>query len=179
MTETDQENLKTLISRARKGSAEAFGELYGAYSDDMYKFALWYLKNSHDAEDAVQDCALYAYKNIAFVKKPDSFRSWLFRILANKCADITRERKKRADLDVGDIEQAFFDDYEDGSVTRLLGRLEEDDRRIVTLAVLGEFNSREISKITGLKDSTVRSKLSRSLKKLREMIQTDEEKDHE
>ncbi len=167
----NNDRIKQCVHNAVRGDASAFGELYEEYAAGMYKFALWYLKNPHDAEDAVQSCALKAYRNIACVKKPESFRSWLFQILANACKDMIRNRA-REDLTVDEIDSPVFDSYEDGTVTRLLSNLSEEERRIVTLSVLGEFNSREISRMLGVNENTVRSKLSRSLKKLRELCET-------
>lgn len=167
----DNDSLKTCLHRARRGDASAFGEIYEQYAAGLYRFALWYVKNPYDAEDAVQSCALNAYRNIASVKKAESFHAWIYKILANACRDILRDRQKRNDAPLEDADSAVFDRYEDDSVTRLLSALNEDDRKIVTLSVLGEFNSREISKMLGMNDSTVRTKLSRALKKLREQYE--------
>lgn len=163
----------TLIHSARRGDVSAFGSLYEQHATGMYKFALWYLKDPDDAEDAVQNCVLSAFRNIASVKKPESFRSWLFQILANACKDILRDKQKRGDLSIEEADAPVFDDYEDGSFTRMLSALNDEERRIVTLSVLGGFNSREISRLMKINENTVRSKLSRSLKKIRDRYEND------
>ncbi len=168
----DKKDLMLLIHSARKGDVSAFGSLYEEYSSGLYKFAFWYLKNPDDAEDAVQNCVLNAFQKIGSVRKPEAFRSWFFQILANACRDILRDKQKRGNLSLEDADAPVFDNYEDGSFTRMLSALNDEDRRIVTLSVVGEFNSREISRLMGINENTVRSKLSRSLKKIREQYQT-------
>ena len=164
----DKERLNICVKNAKKGDASAFGELYEAFAEELYRFALWYLRDPDDAQDAVQTCALNAYRNIAAVRTAESFRPWLFRILANACADLFRSKRKQVVIPLEEVQTPSWDDYQDGSVLRLLDRLDETDRQIVTLAVLGDWNSTEIAHLLGGKPATVRSRLSRSLKKLRD-----------
>ncbi len=171
--------MKTLVNLARKGDASAFGALYESYAQGMYQFALWYLKNTDDAQDAVQNCALQAYRGLNSLRDPLSFRPWIFKILANACRDLLREKKRHDASPLEDVEISVFDSYEDGSVTRLLACLDDEARRIVTLSVLGDFNSREISRMTGINENTVRSKLSRSLQKLRGLIENGDRENKE
>ena len=167
--------MKDLIKDAKKGDAAAFGRLYAELSHELYRFALYYLRRDQDAEDAVQDAALAAYKNIRNLQKPESFRSWFFKILSNECKkylirraahpeDPTDEFPTLADASGNDHALRF-------ELAELMNALPDDDRQIVLLSVLEGYSSKEIAAITGMKANTVRSRLSRSLHKLREELE--------
>ena len=64
---------------------ERFMELYETVYRDMYRLAYYYMGNGEDAEDAVQDAALSACEHFGALKKEESFRPWIFRILVNRC----------------------------------------------------------------------------------------------
>ena len=171
----NEEILKKLIIDAKKGDAEAFGKLYSEYARDLYRFALYYLRNDADAEDAVQDAALTAYRSIRSLRKHEAFRSWFFKILSNECK---KRLNKKAALKTVTVEDpaVLADSVDEGANTipdlvGLLDSLSETDREIVTLSVISGFNSSEIAAVTGMKAVTVRSRLSRSLHKLREEIE--------
>ena len=68
--------LENFIKRAKKGDAHAFGIVCGGLSQDAYRFALFYMKNPHDAEDAVQDACLKAWQKLPDLKKTEAFRTW-------------------------------------------------------------------------------------------------------
>lgn len=168
----NDELIKKLIIEAKKGDAQAFGQLYSEYSRDLYRFALYYLKNEYDAEDAVQDAALAAFRNIRSLKKNEAFKSWFFKILSNECKKhIQKKNARREELTddgsvLADSSDAQTESF--GEIFGLLDLLPEKDREIVTLSVINGCNSKEISEITGMKAVTVRSRLSRALHKLRE-----------
>lgn len=75
----------SLIERARRRDTAAFGELYGQVYTDLYRYALYRLGTREEAEDAVQETALEAFKGIGRLQKPDAFRSWIFTILNARC----------------------------------------------------------------------------------------------
>ena len=85
-----------LIRRAKRGDPKAFSMLYSRNYTDMYRFALYMLGSSHDAEDAVSDTVISAYEGIARLRKDESFRSWIFTILSNRCLKILRGRSRDA-----------------------------------------------------------------------------------
>ena len=67
-----------LVGQAKKGDAHAFARLYQRYYQDLYRFALCYIRNAHAAEDAVMTSVLKAYEKIGELRKNDAFKSWLF-----------------------------------------------------------------------------------------------------
>ena len=75
------------IRRAKRGDTKAFSVLYSRNYTDMYRFALYMLGSPHDAEDAVSDTVISAYEGITRLRKDESFRSWIFTILSNRCLE--------------------------------------------------------------------------------------------
>ncbi len=164
-------NEKELVSMAKNGDINAFCTLYGKYKNKLYSYAYYRLANREDAEDAVQNCVLTAFEQIGRLRKEEAFSAWIFRILSCACASAIREQIRRRNSD--SIENAeilpFSEDNteERRELRRALNVLSEDERNIVLLAVVGGFKSREIAKISGLTAGGVRSKLSRSLAKMK------------
>ena len=163
-----------LINEAIAGSKEAFCSLYGEYKDRLYRYALYRLGDPTEAEDAVSDCVLAAWKSIGSLRSGKAFGSWIFRILSNCCASRikemigTRENLERLyDAGTGSISAPPSLSME---LAEALAQLGDDDRDIVLLSVIGGLNSTEIASLTDLAPGSVRSKLSRSLAKMREFL---------
>ena len=163
-----------LINEAISGSKEAFCKLYGNYKDRLYRYALYRLGDPTEAEDAVSDCVLAAWQGIGSLRSGSAFSSWIFRILSNCCASRikemigTRENLERIyDSCTGNTSVPPSLSVE---LTEALSQLREEERDIVLLSIVGGLNSTEISALTGLAAGSVRSKLSRSLTKMREFL---------
>jgi RNA polymerase sigma-70 factor (ECF subfamily) len=159
--------------QAKAGDAEAFGLLYESHARDMYRYALYALGSESMAQDAVQDAAMAALRSIGSLRNPDSFRPWLFRILANKCKRALRAKYQG----VESLEEQFYEAAaEDAPLGRALelrqaiAALPAAEREIVLLSVLEGYDSQEIARTMGIPAGTVRSKLSRALAKLRKEI---------
>lgn len=164
-----------LLECAKTGNAEAFGELYELYAKELYKYALKYLGNHEDAEDAVLEATLKVFKSICNVRNAASFKAYYFKAVSNSARTIlSRDRHNNADIDEKqDLPSA--DNTEQMAIDRCtldsaLAQLNEDEREIVLLSAVSGFNSKEISQITGFGRSAIRSKLSRSLAKLRRLM---------
>lgn len=83
-----------LVALARDGDPEAFGRLAERYHRDCLRFARWMLGDTHQAEDAVQDTMLRAFRALPRYQEQTQFRAWLFQILANRCRSL-RHRWRR------------------------------------------------------------------------------------
>ena len=150
--------------------AHTFAQMYETVYIDLYRFALCMMKNKQEAEDAVSEAVLKAYENMGKLRDKEAFRSWIFTITANTCKRRLRKEAKRndefidenrlststAEVDYGlalDVRKAFF-------------ILSEEEQEIIGLSVFGGYNSKEIGKMLGIKDNTVRSKKTRALEKM-------------
>ena len=72
------------IKKAKSGDAEAFADLYRSIYADLYRFALYTLKNPTDAEDAVSETVMDAFTSIHKLRSVASFKTWIFQILSIK-----------------------------------------------------------------------------------------------
>ena len=163
-----------MIRRAQKGDKEAFIKLIVKYTQDMYKVAKSRLNSEEDIGDAIQETILSAYKNICVLKNTSYFKTWLIRILINKCNDIITNNKKVVYVEEyyeGSINNEILEDednFENNIAFReILKNLSESYRTVVVLYYVNGFNTREISEILNEKEGTIKSRLSRAREKLK------------
>lgn len=190
-------NERQLIELAKNGNADAFCKLYDAYRQRLYRYAFYRLGNGPDAEDAVSECVLSAWRQIGSLREPDAFTAWIFRILSGCCGRLIQQqiqRRQQASLDgpatgpdaadasspgtdtgsrsaEAEAAQALTADEADPdtwlTLQTALGELSDTERNIVLFSAVGGLKSHEIAELTGMTAGSVRSSLSRSLKKLR------------
>ena len=142
--------------------------------DRFYRVAYSYTRHQEDALDAVQSAvckALEAHENI---KNADAIRTWFYKILINECLTVLKKRGKVVlTADTVAQEEAYYEKgYEQGGdIEQELEKLEMDIQVIIKLRFFEEMSLKEISGITGFKLNTVKTKLYRGLKLLKENIQ--------
>lgn len=165
-----EKELKGLIRRARQKDPDAFTELIELHKHSMYKMARSILSSDEDARDAIQDTILTCWEKMGMLRDEAFFKTWITRILINKCYDILRAGKRITYVeelpDVPAKEEPCEAEWQD-----VLGFLEKDYRVAVTLYYAQGFRTREIAKILGIKEATVRIRLSRARKRLKEYYQ--------
>ena len=163
-----------LINEAIAGSKEAFCSLYGEYKDRLYRYALYRLGDPTDAEDAVSDCVLAAWQSIGSLRSGKAFGSWIFRILSNCCASRIKEligaRENLERIYNAGPDNITVPPSLSTELAEALAQLSDDERDIVLLSIIGGLSSTEIASMTDLAPGSVRSKLSRSLAKMREFL---------
>ena len=160
-----------LIKQAQQGDRRAFSALYGKYKEPLYRYARYRLGSGPDAEDAVSDCILEVWKRLPTLREPAAFRAFAFRILSACCARQIR------DIDAPGVAQDASLVHTDSTDTHLilaeaLRTITDQEREVVLLSAVSGLTSSEIAQITGQPAGTVRSTLSRSLKKLRLYIES-------
>jgi RNA polymerase sigma-70 factor (ECF subfamily) len=160
------------------GNKAAFAVLIDRHKDLVYTLAMNITRNREDAEEVAQDAFVKAFRKLATFRNESGFQTWLYRIAYNEA--ISRIRKNRIrplDLDeefIPDIaeeeveeEIAGMDGREQKQVIRkILDRLPETDRVIVTLFYLESRPVAEIAMITGLGESNVKVRLHRIRKRI-------------
>ena len=149
-----------------KGMRKKVEEKFLSNYQNYYRLAYSYVKNESDALDIVQESAYKAMKECASLKKEEYISSWIYRIVINTSLDFIRNHKKEVVGIVGE-EEFYEDTYMNFDMMNLLDHLEEDDRTIIVLRFFEDQKLEEISKITGDNVNTVKTKLYRSLKKLK------------
>lgn len=166
-------NNLALVQKAKSGDTGAFASLYGEIYEDLYRFALYTLKNPVDAQDAVSDTVMDAFATIGKLRVNEAFKSWIFRILSNKCRKKLKEYVCRpTQLEEGRIEwETHFAKRgveEDVQIRMLFMELPQEDRMIIAMHLFGGFTGKEIARQLHMNENTVRSRESRALKKMRE-----------
>lgn len=162
-----------LVVRARAGDREAFGLLVARYRDRFVRFARHMLGNREDAEEAVQDALVRAYRSLDRCE-PQRFGAWAHQILVNRC----RTRAQRGRWWSGrrvDLERA----HEVGAASPLPDMLwrEEIDRAVAALPVelreafllkhVDDMSYDDMSSVTGASVSALKMRVSRACERLR------------
>lgn len=157
-----------LVERARAGDAAAFARLYEQVYQDLYRFALYTLKNPSDAQDMVSDTVADAFASIGKLRSCEAFRGWIFKILANKCRRKLREYADRMEELTDEVAErpgrGGMDEH--AAVRSLFFALPEEDRMIIALHLFAGYSSKEIAGILHMNENTIRSRESRALKKM-------------
>lgn len=178
-----------LIQSSLIGDENAFAKLVRKYQQQVHALAWRKVGDFHIAEEITQDTFLRVYKKLATLKDPRRFAGWLYRIAARQCHAWLRKKRMQTqsleDTDIELIEGRMYSQYiaeeQEKAATdarrdiaqRLLARLQESERTVVTLHYFGEMTCEEISRFLGVSASTVKSRLRRArnrLKKAEPMI---------
>lgn len=177
------ENDVQLIRRILSGDDEAFNTLVRKYQKSVHALAWRKVGDFHFAEEIAQDAFLQAYKNLAMLKDPNQFGGWLY-VIANRLCLKWIQRNKSAmqsleDTSMGEIDRSSYTRYVSEQretaaterryaiVKKLLQRLPESERTVVTLYYLGEMTAKEISKFLGVSVNTIKSRLRRARERLK------------
>ena len=158
-----------LVSLARKGDQEAFTQLILAQEQLLSRVAMSFLKDPEDAADAVQDTVLAAWQNLDQLKQARFFKTWLVRILINKCYRVSALRNKHihsqleAALDC--LEQPNWDQALD--VRAALDSMKETDRLILGLFYYDGLSVRDIATALGVSQDCVKQRLYQGRKRFR------------
>ncbi len=179
---------KDIMKRARQGDRSAFQILVETFKTDLYQLAYRMLGNHHDAEDALQEIFISAYRSLANFRGDASVGSWLYRIAVNRCVDFQRRRKTVLSIagdgvaEAGEIPEPEDADPSgnperahragrvrqavDASVT-MLSPLE---RSVFVLRHYQELALREIAETLERSEGTVKSVLFRAIRKVRDYL---------
>lgn len=168
--------MKRLVKRAQNGDADAFVQLMEDNRQNMYKVAICYVNNPEDAADVIQDTILTAFEKLRDLKEPAYFRTWLTRILINKCKDFLDERSWEVAMPELAFDEMPETSYDDSTLNHLiyeelLQAVDEQYRDILVLHYVEGFQSKEIARVLGMKDATVRTRLRRGRENLMQVYE--------
>lgn len=142
--------------------------------DRFYRVAYSYTRHQEDALDAVQSAVCKALEAHESIKNADAIKTWFYKILINECLIIIKKRKKvTLNADAVEQETVYFEKgYEPGEdIEKELDKLDMDVQGIIKLRYFEEMSLKEIAGITGFNLNTVKTKLYRGLKLLKENMQ--------
>lgn len=161
------EDFKQYAALAAKGDTEAFSRLYEMVYKDLYHIALYCLRNTHDACDAVSDTVIDAFSSIGKLKSPEAFKNWILKILYSKIKRKQKEYINCNNATEEEINESKDFNFDSAELKEALDTLDNESKIILSLSVLEGYSSREIAEICGIRASTVRSRLTRIKQKLR------------
>ena len=171
-----------LIRQILSGDQIAFAELVKKYQKQVHVLAWRKIGDFHIAEDITQDVFLKVYQKLHTLKNPNQFSGWLYVVTTNLCNTwLSKNRihyKPSEDIETTLIERDVYSRYiteervqttveaQREVVNRLLAKLKESERTVMTLHYLGEMTVEEISKFLGVSAGTIKSRLQRARNRL-------------
>ena len=157
-----------LVKRAQQGDKEAFTELILLLKADLYKIAKTRIKNDEDIYDAIQETMIVAFKSIKKLKKIESFKPWIIKILINTCNNLYKKTCKNKVIALENVESysslncSEYDKVETIlDFNFILKSFKYEDRIIIILYYMEKFTDKEIGEILKLKENTVKTKRTR------------------
>ena len=173
-----------LIRRILSGDDAAFTALVGKYQKSVHALVWRKIGDFHIAEEITQDTFLQAYKKLATLRNPNQFAGWLYVIATNLCKRSIQKKKlpmqSLESTPMAEIENASYNRYVSEQrkteitehhheiVKKLLQRLPESERTVITLHYLGEMTAKEIGRLLGVSVNTINSRLRRARARLQE-----------
>ena len=172
-----------LIQRILAGDQDAFTPLVNKYQKGVHALVWRKIGDFHIAQEITQDAFLKAYQKLGTLKSYELFGGWLYVIASNLCLDWLRKNPPPEQslevTDVSEVNQVSYSRYIAGKqtadadearrevVNKLLQKLPESERTVMTLHYLGEMTIKAISEFLGVSPNTVKSRLSRARNRLR------------
>jgi RNA polymerase sigma-70 factor, ECF subfamily len=172
---SDREREYELVIAAQRGDTESFASLVRLHNRRAYAVARSIVLTHEDAEDAVQEGFLHAYRALDRFLPDQAFGAWLHRIVANAALDITRRKKVRDAESLADtIASPFRDPAESSELKSRLAdairTLGERQRAVIILHDVEGFKHAEIGRMLGIPEGTARSDLHHARARLRQAL---------
>ncbi len=158
--------MDNLVKKAQNRDAAAFTELMQSQMQNMYKTARAILQNEEDAADAISDTILTCWEKLSQLKQVSYFRTWMTRILVNKCNDICRRKENLWFTEKVPEQPSKDTGFENIEWNEALKQLDEKYRLVIMLYYVEGFKTSEIAVILDITESTVRTRLARGREKL-------------
>ena len=172
-----------LIERTLEGDDHAFATLVEKYQEQIHALAWQKIGDFHIAQEITQDAFITAYQKLATLTHHNRFAGWLYVITCNKCNMWHRKKKPQLqsleETDPMELEEVYYSDYvsrqrEEASnknqraiVRKLLNKLRESERTVVTMHYLAGLTCEEIGRFLGVSPNTVKSRLHRARERLK------------
>ncbi|MEQ8302441.1 MAG: sigma-70 family RNA polymerase sigma factor [Cyclobacteriaceae bacterium] len=155
-----------LVIQCQEGKKKAFGMLVNQWNSSVVKQAYWYCKDGSAAKDIAQETWASVVKGLGRLHDPTKFAVWLNRIIYHKSADWIRRQQKARGINQRDVENELYPRQSDQGdnnkievMLSLIKTLPDDQRNILTLFYLKEYNVNEIAEILSIPKGTVKSRL--------------------
>lgn len=185
----EQMREQRLVAAARGGDGGAFETLVRLYEKRVFALAVRMCGSREDAAEASQEAFLAAWQGLAFFRGESSFSTWLYRLTSNACVDLLRREGRHraaagpslddeeAGLDVPDQTLSPQDEAERRELREAIDRgleaLTPEHRQVLVLREMHQLSYDEIADVLSLDVGTVKSRISRARKQLRNFLLKD------
>src|SRR5687768_16714920 len=177
-----------ILAGDREAAREKFADLVAHQQRRAVRIAFHYLRDAHDADEAVQDAFFRVFTHLTTYREDLPFEVWFTRILVNGCLDIRKARARRLRWVLplpGQQESApspepvapqpgpearLMSSERAREITAAVDQLPDRQRTVFTLCHIGEQTTSEVSRALGLSEATVRVHLFRAVRKLRKLL---------
>ena len=132
-------------------------------------------KNEEDALDCIQEAILQSYISIKDLRQEEYFKTWLIKILINKCNALLKKNKKIMNLDMEITGELKIEESYKLDLKESINNLDSDLKIIVILYYYEDMSIKDISESLNIPQGTIKSRLSRARKKLKEILSINEE----
>lgn len=172
MNRIDEKELKRLFTELKSSNNKvAFETLYKKYNKLVYRIAFTILKNKEDSEDIVQAVFSKIY-SLPKDKLPiDNIATWIYSVTKNEAISLYRKRKNTVDLDtmyeIADSDNEINRIVDQDRYNRILSKLNDKEKEIVSLKILTNLTFEEIAKILGQPTGTVKWRYYKSIHTLK------------
>src|SRR6185436_15246138 len=181
--------IKALVLAGERDAArERFADLVTRQQRRAVRIAYNYLRDSHDADEAVQDAFLKVFTHITSYREEYPFEVWFTRILVNGCLDLRKARTRRLRWALPmssqpnstplepvaqqpSPEDRVMSSERARQITSAVDQLPDRQRLVFTLCHISEHTTSEVSQALGLSEATVRVHLFRAVRKLRKLLE--------
>lgn len=177
-----------VVAGERDAARERFGDLVTLQQRRAVRIAYHYLRDAHDADEAVQDAFLKVFTHITSYREELPFEVWFTRILVNGCLDLRKARARRlrwslpmtpaSDAPANEPaatdqspEQRLVSSDRAKQIGAAVAQLPDRQRTVFTLCQIAEQSTNEVSQALGLSEATVRVHLFRAVRKLRTLLE--------
>ncbi|MGN0573926.1 MAG: RNA polymerase sigma factor [Acutalibacteraceae bacterium] len=140
------------------------------YGDSIYRLCSVMLKNTFDAQDAVQECFLKYITKAPNFNDSEHEKAWLIKVAANICKDMMRKRRRLSPVSPDEIRNLGKSE-DNAQILGLLVSLEEKYRIVIHLHYVEGYKTGEISSMLGISEAAVKKRLQRGREALREIYE--------
>lgn len=155
-----------IVEKAIQRDDQSLLQVLEFYEDVMYRTAFAYLKNEHDAVEAVQEATYRSFKKIHTLQEPRYVGTWLVRILLNVCHDMHKKKSRMELRETVDVERHYLD-TSNLEVTEAISQLPHEQQQLIYLKYFLDLKNADIASAQKIPEGTVKSRLHTALRKLR------------
>jgi RNA polymerase sigma factor (sigma-70 family) len=171
------------IQRVLEGDINSFKYLVDKYKDMSFSIAMSVLKDKDEAQDAIQDSFIKAFKNLKSFRRESKFSTWFYKIVVNESLSRIRTKKhertqyvdeyKDQESHVSETVLNLANDEQKKYINKVLNIMESRESLLLRLFYLNENNLNEIQEITGLSSANIRVILHRARKNFYDLLKTE------